>query len=469
MGAFVSLDESGRLTDMSSIAEVMLGLVRTSAVGCLLADLLSRSDDVQRQRLALLLRGGAASEGYHTMQTRYARPDGRDMALELLISATRPQAGLRVRFFDRSDSQLPTTPAERQLSLMKHAEQVAQLGCWELRPRTGELTWSDNLYRLYGLEPGEIVPSLAYVLSQVHHDDRDRMAGAVDATIRGMRLPPTEYRLVQAGRATRRLRSTVALIKDDAGNVSAILGTVQDVTEGVRADTKIAAHVAVSNALSRWESLEVGGRRLLRELAGALQLEAGILWAPANDALVARVLWSGPSHDASALSEAAPKLHLRRGVGLAGRAWQSGEPISRSETDERSGRGRPNEASRHGLRGVLAIPALHAGEVVAVLELHAHEVVELSPGMMSSLAAIGQEFGQFLSHHRGDLDPISLTPRQLEVVRLAAQGLSGRKIAQRLCLSPTTVKSHFEQVYAKFGVSDRASAAATAMRYGVID
>ena len=70
---------------------------------------------------------------------------------------------------------------------------------------------------------------------------------------------------------------------------------------------------------------------------------------------------------------------------------------------------------------------------------------------------------------RSELHPISLTRRQLEVIRLAAQGLTGREIAQRLYISQTTVKSHFQNVYAKFGVSDRTSAVAEAMRYGFID
>jgi ATP/maltotriose-dependent transcriptional regulator MalT len=88
---------------------------------------------------------------------------------------------------------------------------------------------------------------------------------------------------------------------------------------------------------------------------------------------------------------------------------------------------------------------------------------------MRSLRAIGYELGQFLRHRRSELNPVSLTRRQLEVIRLAAQGCSGREIAQRLFISQTTVKSHFQNVYAKFGVSDRASAVAEAMRYGFID
>jgi DNA-binding CsgD family transcriptional regulator len=62
-----------------------------------------------------------------------------------------------------------------------------------------------------------------------------------------------------------------------------------------------------------------------------------------------------------------------------------------------------------------------------------------------------------------------LTPRETEVLALAAEGLSGPELAAELVLSPTTVNTHFKNIYAKLGVRTRAAAVAKAMRLGVID
>ena len=62
-----------------------------------------------------------------------------------------------------------------------------------------------------------------------------------------------------------------------------------------------------------------------------------------------------------------------------------------------------------------------------------------------------------------------LTPRELDVLQLAAQGLSGPQIADQLVVSVETVKTHFVNVYAKLGVRDRAAAVAMGMRLGLID
>ncbi len=62
-----------------------------------------------------------------------------------------------------------------------------------------------------------------------------------------------------------------------------------------------------------------------------------------------------------------------------------------------------------------------------------------------------------------------LSPRELDVLRLAADGLSTGEIGARLHLSAATVKSHLQHVYEKLEVSDRAAAVAHAMRRGLLD
>jgi DNA-binding CsgD family transcriptional regulator len=68
----------------------------------------------------------------------------------------------------------------------------------------------------------------------------------------------------------------------------------------------------------------------------------------------------------------------------------------------------------------------------------------------------------------GELGMAPLTRRELEILELAADGLSGPEIAADLIVSPGTVRTHFENLYAKLAVGDRAAAVARAMRLGLI-
>jgi DNA-binding CsgD family transcriptional regulator len=62
----------------------------------------------------------------------------------------------------------------------------------------------------------------------------------------------------------------------------------------------------------------------------------------------------------------------------------------------------------------------------------------------------------------------ALTPRELEVLELAADGRNAPKIAEELVVSVATVRTHFGNIYDKLDVGDRASAVAKAMRLGLI-
>lgn len=88
--------------------------------------------------------------------------------------------------------------------------------------------------------------------------------------------------------------------------------------------------------------------------------------------------------------------------------------------------------------------------------------------LVSLLSDIGEELGSYIGSRRGPRPGLLLTPRELEVLALAAQGLSAREISRQLMVSPSTIKTHFEHIYAKLGASDRAAAIAQAMRSGLL-
>ena len=64
--------------------------------------------------------------------------------------------------------------------------------------------------------------------------------------------------------------------------------------------------------------------------------------------------------------------------------------------------------------------------------------------------------------------PSELTDREVEVLRLVAQGLSNREIAARLVISSRTAEHHVQHVYGKLGVSSRAAAALFALEHGLL-
>jgi DNA-binding NarL/FixJ family response regulator len=194
-----------------------------------------------------------------------------------------------------------------------------------------------------------------------------------------------------------------------------------------------------------------------------------VLWLPRGDVLVAGAFWRSEAVDVEQFESACRGCRLRAGSDLAGRVLRSREPVNAAKVIDDPSFERREAAAAVGLRGAVAFPALFADEVLAVVELFSLDELPLPERLMRSLSGIGYELGQFFAARRGELAPPALTPRELEVLQLAARGHTGREIGARLTVSRATVKTHFEHIYEKLHVSDRAAAVASALRLGVID
>jgi DNA-binding CsgD family transcriptional regulator/PAS domain-containing protein len=356
------------------------------------------------------------------------------------------------------------TPAAQQLDT---AEQVARLGSWEWRPVTQTYRWSDNLYRIFGREPGEITPTREYVLERTHPDDRELVARYFELRPLVDRPPPIEFRIQRPAGDVCYLRSTVTRIDPRPRGARPIIGVVQDVTGQRIASRELAAHAAVSAALIEWDCFEGGARRLLHDLGVACEFMVGALWLPHGDVLAAELIWKKPVFEVSDFEAMTFALRLPRGVSLPGLAWQSKRPETCVDVGHEPSFRRREAARAAGLQGAVAFPALKADEVLAVLEFYSREH-DHTLQLKRTLTAIGLELGEFFSRRRGELAPPRLTPRELQILQLAALGNAAPQIAESLLISVSTVKTHMENIYAKLEVSDRTAAVATALRLGVI-
>jgi DNA-binding CsgD family transcriptional regulator/PAS domain-containing protein len=348
------------------------------------------------------------------------------------------------------------------------SEQVAHLGTWEWLPAKDELVWSDNLYRIFGLEPGEITPTTEYVLERTYPDDRERVAKHVELTALASHQAPIDFRIEQPAGDVRYVRSTITSIDPGSRGPRQILGMVQDVTDQRIATRELAAHIAVSAALIDWYNFEDGAMRLLHDLGTACELKVGALWLPHDEVLTAELIWTDPTlQEVSGFESMTFALRLPRGASLPGLAWQSKRPETIVDVSHGPSFRRHEVVQAAGLHGAIAFPALKADEVLAVLEFYSREQDHTSR-LTQTLTAIGSELGEFFSRRRGELAPPQLTPRELQILQIAALGNTAPQIAESLFIEVSTVKSHMENIYRKLQVSDRASAVATAMRLGVI-
>ncbi len=352
--------------------------------------------------------------------------------------------------------------------LFASTERIAQIGSWEYLPSEDEVFWSDNVYRIFGVDRREWELSLENIFAETHPDDRQRVVGATARLVECGGPWSVDFRITRRDGDRRHLRATLAAVERDGRARDRFIGLVEDLTERRRAEREIAAHVAVQEALADWDGFQSGARGLLTRLAGALDCAVGVFWVPRGPVLLSRAVWHESCAEAP-LETALPSTLMPRASGLASRVWEARTPLSWTATEAQIADPRDAVSRGKGLRGAFAIPALMGDDVLAIVELATDREIEVSERLERSLHGIAHELGHFLARRGGELAEPLLTPREIEVLQLAAGGLSARETAKRLTISPGTVKTHLQNIYPKLEVSDRGAAVATALRLGLID
>ncbi|HTJ45157.1 MAG TPA: GAF domain-containing protein [Kofleriaceae bacterium] len=166
------------------------------------------------------------------------------------------------------------TTQERALSklerMLASAQEITHIGSFEWDMASGSVTWSDELYRIYGMAPRSVVISLDYFLSRVHPEDRDRVQGAVRGALeRGGRFAYRE-RIVRPDGSVREL-DTIGEVVVEEGAPRGLIGTCRDVTEERRREETIRLYADIVDhvqiGLSMWRADSAGDPNTLRLIA----------------------------------------------------------------------------------------------------------------------------------------------------------------------------------------------------------
>jgi PAS domain S-box-containing protein len=149
------------------------------------------------------------------------------------LSAVGDQLGLAI---ERKRIELELKANEMQLI---EAQQIANLGSWEWDVQANKVSWSDELYRIYGLQPQEVEVTYEGSLTWVHPDDRKLVKSTNEQTLHDKVHPNLVYRIIRQDGTVRVLQANGRVTDDDTGRIIKMVGTVLDITEQKRADESL--------------------------------------------------------------------------------------------------------------------------------------------------------------------------------------------------------------------------------------
>ncbi|SNB45990.1 PAS domain S-box protein [Geobacter sp. DSM 9736] len=135
---------------------------------------------------------------------------------------------------------------------LKRAQEITHLGSWELDLVENVLTWSDEVYRIFGLQPQEFDATYEAFLEAVHPEDRSRVAEAYSASLRdGRDSYQIEHRIVRRGTGeVRFVLEKCEHLRDPSGKIVRSVGMAHDITERKEAEDALLAISARLNLLA---------------------------------------------------------------------------------------------------------------------------------------------------------------------------------------------------------------------------
>jgi PAS domain S-box-containing protein len=127
----------------------------------------------------------------------------------------------------------------RSETFLAEGQRLSHVGSGSWNVVTGELSWSDEAYRIFGSDPRTVAPSAELFLHIVHPEDRQRVAHVFERVVRERSDYEVECRIVHSNGVVRHVRSVGHPVYNGAGEVIEMLGTVMDITQRVQADQNL--------------------------------------------------------------------------------------------------------------------------------------------------------------------------------------------------------------------------------------
>ncbi len=139
----------------------------------------------------------------------------------------------------------------RRQDQLKEAQNIGQIGSWEMNWKNKKLEWSDELYNIFGLNPMEVKADYNLFQRFIHPDDLSKARKVLRASISGQQSYKYTHRLLLPGNILKWVVERGRTFYDEEGNPIRSVGTVQDITKQHSADETLRQQTILLKAIAK--------------------------------------------------------------------------------------------------------------------------------------------------------------------------------------------------------------------------
>lgn len=301
----------------------------------------------------------------------------------------------------------------RSEASLANAQRIARLGNWDWNIVTNELSWSDEIYRIFGLEPQEFGATYEAFLEQVHPDDRATLQEAVDAALAGASYA-IDHRIVLDDGNVRTVHEQAEVEFDASGKPIFMRGTVQDITERKRREAALRERTdfvelskVVAAAANEATTVDQALQICVDEVCKSTGWPVGHVYLLAGDAeeLMPTGIWhvADPARFRS-MRRLTEITRLSRGLGTPGRVLTGGAPEWIADIGKHSADPHVRPFEDLPVKAVFAFPITIGPKVVGVLEFFADHPCEPDQLTLEVMTHVGQQLGRVIERAKAERD-----------------------------------------------------------------
>jgi PAS domain S-box-containing protein len=205
------------------------------------------------------------------------------------------------------------------------------------------------------------------------------------------------------------------------GQITGAVLAFHDISERKRNERCLRMEHAVSRVLADSNSIEEAAREILRAIGVALEWELGALWMVDAEADTLRNLatWHAPGSAALPFEAATAQTPMRRGEGLPGHVWQTGEPVRIEDLSGDQAFLRSVAARAVDLRAAFGFPLRGDRATLGVIELFTPLPRLPDDDLLRTAATLGNQIGQFIEKRQAEHAALASEARTRAIVEMA--------------------------------------------------
>ena len=227
------------LVKITDVNDTTLTLLRARSKDELVVSLhkvfLPETQEVFARELVAIAEGRTTFEAETVLQTM----EGKRLGVFLTMAFPADSAALDsvlVSMMDITERKRLDTELRRSQAYLIAAQELGNTGSWAHLISTGEMYWSEEVFRIFGLDPKTTIPTRELATSLWHPDDREFAYRTIDDALRDQRTYEMDVRMVRPDGSIRYVHSRGQPMFDKTGEIDEFIGVVMDITDRKRAE-----------------------------------------------------------------------------------------------------------------------------------------------------------------------------------------------------------------------------------------